>query len=48
MDGHSSHFSSEMIRMDAEEQVILFVLPHPTQLKSLPLKQTGKKCVTTS
>ena len=33
MDGHSSHFSPEMIRLAAEEQVILFVLPpHTTQI----------------
>lgn len=33
MDGHSSHFCPEMIRMAAEEKVILFILPpHTTQI----------------
>ena len=30
MDGHSSHYCSETIRMAAEEKIILFTLPPNT------------------
>ncbi len=37
MDGHSSHFSPEMIEIAAEEQVVLFVLPPNTTNLTQPL-----------
>ena len=37
MDGHSSHVSPEMIRIAAEEKVILYVLPPHTTQKCQPL-----------
>ena len=37
MDGHSSHFSPEMIRLAAKEKVILFVLPPHTTHLTQPL-----------
>ena len=37
MDGHSSHFSPEMIRIAADEGVILFVLPPNTTNLTQPL-----------
>ena len=37
LDGHSSHYSPDVIRLAAEEKVVLFTLPHNTTHVSQPL-----------